>query len=67
MTVCDDAATLAHLANRVCITPHPWLSRTGGLDTPEGLILDLHPRNDGAPVVCAPDDAPSGSGRHGRQ
>ncbi|MFD7604288.1 non-homologous end-joining DNA ligase [Streptomyces mirabilis] len=43
MAVCDDAATLAYLANQACLTPHPWLSRTDRLDQPDRLVFDLDP------------------------
>ncbi|MEV5846492.1 non-homologous end-joining DNA ligase [Streptomyces sp. NPDC051985] len=45
MPVCDDAATLAYLANQACLTPHPWLSRTDRLDQPDRLVFDLDPPN----------------------
>ncbi|MDT0444434.1 non-homologous end-joining DNA ligase [Streptomyces johnsoniae] len=51
MAVCDDAATLAYLANQACLTPHAWLSRTGGLDRPDRLIFDLDPPGDDFGVV----------------
>lgn len=41
--VCDDASTLAYLANQACITPHVWLSRVDRLDHPDRLIFDLDP------------------------
>lgn len=41
--VCDDAATLVHLVDQACITPHVWLSRTDELDHPDRLIFDLDP------------------------
>ncbi|WP_052850298.1 non-homologous end-joining DNA ligase [Streptomyces avicenniae] len=43
MAVCDDAPTLAYLANQACITPHIWLSRTESLDHPDRLVFDLDP------------------------
>ncbi|MGP3983184.1 non-homologous end-joining DNA ligase [Streptomyces sp. KR80] len=51
MVVCDDAATLAYLANQACITPHPWLSRVGRLDCPDRLIFDLDPPGDDFEIV----------------
>jgi bifunctional non-homologous end joining protein LigD len=51
MTVCDNAATLAYLADQACLTPHPWLSRTGRLDTPDRLIFDLDPPGDDFEIV----------------
>ncbi|MFR9724899.1 non-homologous end-joining DNA ligase [Streptomyces sp. MS19] len=47
MAVCDDAPTLAYLADQACITPHVWLSRTGGLDCPDRLVFDLDPPSEG--------------------
>ncbi len=43
MAVCDDTATLAYLVGQACLTPHPWLSRTGHLDSPDRLVFDLDP------------------------
>ena len=39
----DEAAALAYIANQNCITPHAWLSRTGALDHPDQLIIDVDP------------------------
>ncbi|WP_060882768.1 non-homologous end-joining DNA ligase, partial [Streptomyces caniscabiei] len=44
--VCDDAATLVHLADQACLTLHRWLSRTGDVDRPDRLVLDLDPAVD---------------------
>lgn len=44
--VCEDAATLVYLADRACLTPHRWLSRTGSVDRPDRLVLDLDPAVD---------------------
>ena len=44
--VCEDAATLAYLANQACITPHAWLSRADRPDHPDQLIFDLDPAGD---------------------
>jgi len=41
--LCDDAQTLAYLANQACITPHIWLSRADKLRHPDRLIFDLDP------------------------
>lgn len=46
MVVCDDAATLAYLANQAAITLHPWLSRADRPDHPDRLIFDLDPPDD---------------------
>ncbi|WP_156725440.1 non-homologous end-joining DNA ligase [Streptomyces apocyni] len=51
MAVCDDAATLAYLANQACITPHPWLSRVDRLDCPDRLIFDLDPPGEDFEIV----------------
>ncbi|MGW2488068.1 non-homologous end-joining DNA ligase [Streptomyces sp. NPDC001606] len=52
--VCDDTATLLHLADQACLTLHRWLSRTDrarGPDHPDRLVLDLDPPGeDFAPV-----------------
>ncbi|MFF4655267.1 non-homologous end-joining DNA ligase [Streptomyces sp. NPDC001381] len=45
-TVCDDAATLAFLADQACLTLHRWLSRTGRLDRPDLMVFDLDPSGD---------------------
>ncbi|MER6346806.1 non-homologous end-joining DNA ligase [Streptomyces sp. NPDC001595] len=44
--VCDDSATLVHLADQACLTLHRWLSRTGRLDRPDRLVFDLDPSGD---------------------
>lgn len=41
--ICNDAATLAYLANQACITPHIWLSHQPKLDYPDRMIFDLDP------------------------
>jgi len=43
---CDNAATLAYLANQACIELHPWLSRSDKLHYPDQLIIDLDPSGD---------------------
>ncbi|MFJ9538411.1 non-homologous end-joining DNA ligase [Streptomyces sp. NPDC101225] len=45
-TVCDDTATLLHLADQAAVTLHRWLSRTGGLDRPDRMVFDLDPAGD---------------------
>jgi bifunctional non-homologous end joining protein LigD len=47
--VCDDAATLAYLAEQACITPHVWLSTVGHPERPDRMIFDLDPPEDGGP------------------
>ncbi|WP_409468454.1 non-homologous end-joining DNA ligase [Streptomyces sp. HC307] len=50
-TVCDDTATLVHIADQACITLHRWLSRTGRLESPDRMVFDLDPSGDSfAPV-----------------
>ncbi|MEV5725104.1 non-homologous end-joining DNA ligase [Streptomyces pharetrae] len=50
-TVCDDAATLVHLAGQACVTLHRWLSRGDRLDRPDRMVFDLDPSGDDfAPV-----------------
>ncbi|AKJ09645.1 ATP-dependent DNA ligase [Streptomyces incarnatus] len=47
--VCDDTATLVHLADQACLTLHRWLSRTdraAGPDHPDRLVFDLDPPGD---------------------
>ncbi|MGW1955990.1 non-homologous end-joining DNA ligase [Streptomyces sp. NPDC001920] len=45
-TVCDDTATLVHLADQACLTLHRWLSRADSLDRPDRLVFDLDPADD---------------------
>jgi bifunctional non-homologous end joining protein LigD len=45
-TVCDDTATLVHLADQACVTLHRWLSRSGRIDRPDRMVLDLDPAED---------------------
>jgi len=42
--VCDDAETLAFLANLAAIPLHVWSSRVASLDRPDWCILDLDPK-----------------------
>jgi bifunctional non-homologous end joining protein LigD len=44
--LCNEAATLAYLANQNCITPHVWLSRADRLHQPDQIIVDLDPPGD---------------------
>ncbi|OPY30681.1 MAG: ATP-dependent DNA ligase [Methanocella sp. PtaU1.Bin125] len=44
--LCNDAATLAWIANQGCVTQHVWFSRAGRLDRPDQLIFDLDPPDD---------------------
>jgi bifunctional non-homologous end joining protein LigD len=41
--VCQDKATLVYLANLGCIEINPWNSRTGKLEYPDFMIIDLDP------------------------
>lgn len=45
-TVCDDTATLVHLADQACLTLHRWLSRVGRVDHPDRMVFDLDPSGD---------------------
>jgi bifunctional non-homologous end joining protein LigD len=49
--LCNDAATLAWIANQDCITQHVWLSRADRLDYPDMVIFDLDPPDDDFDVV----------------
>ncbi|NGN68878.1 ATP-dependent DNA ligase [Streptomyces sp. A7024] len=51
MPLCEDAATLAYLANQAAITLHPWLSRTDLPKHPDKLIFDLDPPGDDFDIV----------------
>lgn len=50
--VCDDARTLAYLANLGVVTLHMWTSRVRHLERPDRIVFDLDPPDDGevAPV-----------------
>jgi bifunctional non-homologous end joining protein LigD len=41
--MCNNVASLVYLADQACITPHPWLSKKGRLDSPDRMIFDLDP------------------------
>ena len=41
--VCDDAASLAYLANQGAVTFHAWTARAGRLDEPDLVVFDLDP------------------------
>ncbi|MEU4145579.1 non-homologous end-joining DNA ligase [Streptomyces parvulus] len=45
-TVCDDSATLVHLADQAALTLHRWLSRAGAVDLPDRMVFDLDPSGD---------------------
>lgn len=44
--VCDDTATLVHLADQASVTLHRWLSRVGRVEYPDRMVLDLDPTVD---------------------
>ncbi|MEI5519167.1 non-homologous end-joining DNA ligase [Streptomyces brasiliscabiei] len=44
--VCANTATLLYLADQACVTLHRWLSRTGAVDRPDRLVIDLDPAVD---------------------
>ncbi|GAA4905822.1 non-homologous end-joining DNA ligase [Streptomonospora salina] len=46
MAVCDDTAGLLWLADQAVVTLHPWLSRTGDLERPDRVVVDLDPAGD---------------------
>ncbi|MFF9867368.1 non-homologous end-joining DNA ligase [Streptomyces sp. NPDC013953] len=49
-TVCDDTATLLHLADRAALTLHRWQSRADRLHLPDRMVFDLDPApGDGTP------------------
>lgn len=41
--VCNNKATLLYLANLGCIELNPWNSRTGSVDHPDYLVIDIDP------------------------
>lgn len=49
---CGDTATLLFLANSGCISQNPWLSRAGSLDSPDFIVFDLDPADDGDFARC---------------
>jgi len=51
--VCDNAATLAFLADQACITPHVWLSRRDEPRRPDRVVIDLDPSGDDFEAVRA--------------
>lgn len=50
--ICGDTATLLFLANSGCISQNPWLSRSGSLDSPDFIVFDLDPADDGDFARC---------------
>lgn len=50
--VCNDAATLAYLANQAVITPHTWLSGIDKPNHPDQMIFDLDPSDSDFRTVC---------------
>ncbi|MFF8828285.1 non-homologous end-joining DNA ligase [Streptomyces sp. NPDC015131] len=45
-TVCDDTATLVHLADQACVTLHRWQSRAATPHRPDRMVFDLDPPED---------------------
>jgi bifunctional non-homologous end joining protein LigD len=45
-TVCDDIATLLHLADQAAVTLHRWMSRAGRIERPDRMVFDLDPAGD---------------------
>ncbi|QGV77722.1 non-homologous end-joining DNA ligase [Streptomyces ficellus] len=45
-TVCDDTATLVHLADQACVTLHRWQSKADRLQWPDRMVFDLDPPED---------------------
>ncbi len=41
----QDRASLLYLANLGCIDQNPWMSRTGSLDNPDFVLIDLDPQD----------------------
>lgn len=41
--ICDDTATLLHLADQACTTPHRFLSKADRPEHPDRLVFDLDP------------------------
>ncbi len=42
----EDRASLLYLANLACIDQNPWLSRSGSLDNPDFVLIDLDPQEE---------------------
>lgn len=55
--VCDDARTLAYLANLGVVTLHTWTSRARHLERPDRVVFDLDPPDDGGEVAAVRDAA----------
>ncbi len=51
--ICEDAATLAYLANQACITPHIVLARRDRLKVPDQMVFDLDPSSPDFSLVTA--------------
>lgn len=41
----EDRASLLYLANLGCIDQNPWMSRSGSLDNPDFVLIDLDPQH----------------------
>jgi bifunctional non-homologous end joining protein LigD len=55
--VCNDARSLAYLANLGVVTLHTWTSRVGHLERPDRIVFDLDPPEDGGEVAPVRDAA----------
>lgn len=49
--LCANTASLVYLANQGTITPHAWLARIDKPDTPDQMIFDLDPPEEGGPAL----------------
>ena len=58
--LCNDAATLAWIANQDCITQHVWLSRADRLDYPDHADLRPGPARTTTSTSSGSRPAPSG-------
>jgi bifunctional non-homologous end joining protein LigD len=49
--VVADVDTLRYLANQACLELHRWLSRVGGVDEPDLMVIDIDPPDDVDPAL----------------
>jgi bifunctional non-homologous end joining protein LigD len=47
----EDRASLLYLANLGCIDQNPWMSRSGSLDHPDFVLIDLDPQECGYDLI----------------
>jgi bifunctional non-homologous end joining protein LigD len=47
----DDRASLLYLVNLGCIDHNPWMSRSGSLDHPDFVLIDLDPQECGYDLI----------------